>query len=457
MSESSSGHALWRDWFFDYGVFGSEGLCLVDGFFRGQKVFNKLCLPVIRVKYAKDEDWTGVTSVIGTGCGPYNDQITWDTEDFGENLNPISGPHHLVKLQCAGGPRYICTQEEITSSGVPNFRLSVYARIGAYHIVQSWTLDNEGGIRARVFSKGLSCNVDHHHHPYWRFDFALGSREVQRVEVFHRPDNGGDKLADIVTEGRVINSVFGRMLEYRITSVAHPEIGQIERPARVSIFPPDLNDTLGIVGPDTFSSVDGYVRKFRPEEDAPWPQPPHRDIAFPVHEPCVDSDIVFWSVCHLSHHADEGKHHWHSVGPDLVFTPMIRGALPPETFRKVTVKSSFGVKDFRVGKDLWKHKDFSDQVFVNPDASTAEVVRKVSRGDVTAELVVRCTWNIDSSISVEFTARLFDELEKVAEISQHFNVLRDTAMSWNGIHLVDHHWGDPDTADINFTVENMQQ
>jgi hypothetical protein len=172
----------------------------------------------------------------------------------------------------------------------------------------------------------------------------------------------------------------------------------------------------------------------------------------------VDSDIVFWSVCHLSHHADEGKHHWHSVGPDLVFTPMIRGALPPETFRQVTVTGKISVKDFKLAdSDLWKHEDFTEQVLLNPDAANAEVVRKVSRGDVTAELVVRATWNLDSSIGVQFTARLFDELEKVAEISQHFNVLRDTAMSWNGIHLVDYHAGDPDTADINFTVENLQQ
>lgn len=59
MGESSNGHKKWGDWFFDYGVFGKEGLCLVNGFFRGQRMFNKLSLPVIRVKYLVDEFWGG--------------------------------------------------------------------------------------------------------------------------------------------------------------------------------------------------------------------------------------------------------------------------------------------------------------------------------------------------------------------------------------------------------------
>ena len=62
MSETSNGHQKWGDWFFDYGVFGTEGLCLVDEFFRGHRMFNKLSLPVIRVKYLIDEFWGGVSA-----------------------------------------------------------------------------------------------------------------------------------------------------------------------------------------------------------------------------------------------------------------------------------------------------------------------------------------------------------------------------------------------------------
>ena len=91
MGETSNGHQKWKDWFFDYGVFGDEGLSLVDGYFRGQRMFNKLSLPVIRVKYLLDEQWGGITAYFGIACGPYNDKIFWDTEDFLETLNPIIG------------------------------------------------------------------------------------------------------------------------------------------------------------------------------------------------------------------------------------------------------------------------------------------------------------------------------------------------------------------------------
>jgi hypothetical protein len=68
MSEASSGHLKWNDWALDYGVFGTQGLSLINGVFRGQRMFNKLSLPVIRVKYTKDEYGPrGVSSVIGDG------------------------------------------------------------------------------------------------------------------------------------------------------------------------------------------------------------------------------------------------------------------------------------------------------------------------------------------------------------------------------------------------------
>ncbi|MEV8033006.1 hypothetical protein [Streptomyces sp. NPDC086182] len=458
MGETSNGHVQWKDWFFDYGVFGTEGLSLIDGYFRGQKMFNKMSLPVIRVKYVKDETWGGLSSVpggsavVGEGCGPYNDQITWDTKDFGEDLNPIRGPHHLIEVNCPGGDRYIC-REEVILGGVPNLRMSIYARIGAYHIVQSWLLDNDGWIRPRIFSKGLSCNLDHWHHPYWRFDFALGTPETHRVAVNQQ---GGTKIADITKEGRLVNADFSQSPEYRITSTQAPDIGTIERPAEARVIPPKLNDAEGIVGPTVFSSLDGYVRKYRAEEDESWPYAEAQEMAFAVHDSCVDADIVFWSVCHLFHQASEGKDHWNSVGPDVLFRPLLLAALPPEAMRIVEVKGTIAVKDFGVVKDHWQHSNFYDQVLVNPAARDCEYVTKAQVGDVTAELIVHLTWNLDSSVNVHLTGRLFDELERVAEAKSQFNVLRDSGASGAGMHLVDYHAGDPDTADISLDIYNAE-
>src|SRR5262249_19816855 len=137
------------------------------------------------------------------GCGPYNDQIMWDPVDFGEDLNPISGPHHLVKISNCGDS-YVCVRST-TFDNKTWLELGVYARIGAYHIYQSWYLNDDGVILPRVFSKGLSCNLNHWHHPYWRFDFDLDGESNQRVNVFD-----GTQLRGFVSlEGKFSNSLFG--------------------------------------------------------------------------------------------------------------------------------------------------------------------------------------------------------------------------------------------------------
>ena len=457
MSETSNGHQKWGDWFFDYGVFGTEGLCLVDEFPRPPDV-----------QQAQLAGYPGEVSdrrILGRGvsglpwrvaCGPYNDQITWDLEDFGENLNPISGPHHLKKLVTPEGDRYIAIQP-LVINGILHLQLAVYARIGAYRIMQTWRLNNDGLIKARVFSKGLSCNLDHWHHPYWRLDFALGSPATHRVAVFHK---NGPEITTINNECPVVNVSFSSPHpEYVITSTQpRPNVGRIESPAQAIVTPPQINHHEGIVEPTTFSPYDGYVRIFRPEEDRSWPHAAKDDIHFTVHEPCSDKDIVFWSICHLHHHASEGEDHWHEVGPDILFKPMLVADVPPEYLRVIDIIGELHVKNFKlVGKDQWKHSTFAEQILVNPNVPSGEVVSKLGAGDVTGELILRITWNSDASVNLQFTANLFDEAERVARVEGQFNVFRDTVVKWGGIHLVDHHGGDPDTADMSFEVSNVQQ
>jgi len=82
---------------------------------------------------------------------------------------------------------------------------------------------------------------------------------------------------------------------------------------------------------------------------------------------------------------------------------------------------------------------------------------QVVAGDVTGLVRIRVTWNPDSSVNVSFTARLLDNNSVVAEKKGQFNVLRDAHGSWSGIHLVDYHTLDPDSAEISFEIENGQQ
>jgi hypothetical protein len=440
MNESPEGRVVWKSWSFGYMVAGREGLSLFDGFFQGRRVFNKLSLPVIRVKYVKDEVF--LSSVWGTACGPYNDQITWDPVDFGEDLNPIAGPHHLVRISDCGD-RYICIRET-THDGPPRLELGVYARIGAYHIFQAWLLLDTGELLPLVFSKGLSCNLDHHHHPHWRFDFDLDGANNQRVNVF---GGGGTRhLGFMRTEGALRNDPNGGTVF---------NVEGLTSGMKAWIIPPALDPTKGIVGPTPFCSIDGFVRIFRESEDRDWPHKPNEEMGFAIHGPCDRSNIVFWSVCHLEHHADEGKDHWHFVGPTIKFEIPPPPPPPPGSVRRVRIRGKMHIKDFvLIGTDNWGHFDFDETRILQPAGPHGEVFVERSVHDVMARLLIKLDLRPNNVVAINASAKLFDEGEEVAAGERLEAVGPDRTFNVTGIHLRDHHSGDPDTADMEFTVEN---
>lgn len=435
--EPSGGHWVWHEWIFDYQVLGTEGLSLLNGYFKGRRAFAKMSLPVIRVKYTSDESWP-FDPFLDTGCGPYNDQITWDPVDFGEDLNFFSGPHHLVEISNCND-RYICIKE-IDFNGERALEVGVYARIGAYHIYQAWYLLRSGALYPRVWSKGLSCNLDHWHHPYWRFDFNLDGPGNHRVNCFQ-----GVNFAGFVTlEGKFYAHQFSHYLVENLSTTS-----------QVTIQPPPLDDDAGIVGPDWFSDLDVYVRKFRPEEDRSWPHAPDHDIGFPVHENPDGQNVVFWSVCHLFHRADEGEDHWHSVGPSLHFhTP--RELHPPRAYRKIRLWGIMHLKDFRaVGKDKWSHPTFDEVVTIDPGGSHGEFLISKYVGDIRADLHVVMDLQADLSVETTVVGRLVDEDEEVAVKTMTRNLLMDGGLKGYA-HLTDSHWGDPDKVNIDFEMTNFQ-
>ncbi|MFC4464654.1 hypothetical protein ACFPH6_08805 [Streptomyces xiangluensis] len=448
MAEQPDGHVPWGNWAFDYAVAGRQGLSLANGYFRGRRIFNKLSLPVIRVKYVNDEQFFGATSRLGTGCGPYNDQITWDPINFGEDLNPISGPHHLMPMTSDG--KYILNEEtELEGSQATWLELAVYARIGAYHIKQAWYLNQYGMILPRVFSKGLSCNLDHWHHPYWRFDFDLDGPANQQVNVFG--SNGSEFLGVVTKEGRLLDDPAGGT-RY---NVENKQTG-----LKAWVLPRPLDATTGTVGPTPpFCSVDGYVRKFRQEEDVEWPHRPEHEIGFDVHELCSDADdIVLWNVAHLHHHAHEGADHWHEAGPDIwVEVPPAPEPLP-ESRRAIDVSGRIDIKDFKAFEaDVWGHFNFHEMALVEPFSPHGEVfVRKGVVGDMTANLIVRIDLQPDNAVAVSVVGELYDEQERVARAEGNFHVAAGATHAGARIHLVDHHVLDPDTADMVFDVKNDQ-
>ena len=167
-------------WSLDWEVKDDTGLALRNVVFDHEKVLAKASMPVVRVKYDKERHWWNPFSLGGsreaTGrCGPFQDRLSWT------NIIPI--------VDC--GDQKVCVQT-YQHNGVKWLELGVYARIGEYHIYQVWYLSQDGEIHPIAHSRGLSCNTNHVHHPYWRLDFDIDGNGLDQVFRYdmNAPDTG---------------------------------------------------------------------------------------------------------------------------------------------------------------------------------------------------------------------------------------------------------------------------
>ena len=288
MPNVQTGHKDWLNWSFDWDVPDSEGLTLRDGFFKGVQVFYKFSLPVIRVKYLRDEGL--LSDLAGGGAGPFADQISWK----------LGGDHGLQKAP-ENNKEYIGLIEH--DFGVLGLwlKVAVYARIGAYHIKQEWWLSERGVILPRVWSKGLFINLNHTHHPYWRLDFDVDGHGNNRVYV---KDNETWHVYNSESNDRKQN--YGKPQWYVENTQSQKGVWII----------PGLSDGH----PDEFSQNDVAIRLYHEsEEQNPWRWGTHGlGLLHPKAEPLTDSsDIVFWYIAHLFHDASDKGNVFHSAGPAI--------------------------------------------------------------------------------------------------------------------------------------------
>ena len=139
----------WGRWSFDYEVRDNTGLALRNVTCDGELVLGKASMPVLRVKYVKERIW----------WNPF----TW----FGSRAD--SGRCGHSRIDCVGRTwspsSTVATIQSVFESSTLNgtkwLELGIYARIGKYHIYQSWHLSDDGELRPIVQSRGLSCNTDH--------------------------------------------------------------------------------------------------------------------------------------------------------------------------------------------------------------------------------------------------------------------------------------------------------
>ena len=302
MPNDRTGHVRWGSWDFDYAVAGFEGLSLLNATYRGRAAIGKFSMPVIRVKYLVNGGALDWRRPLGKGAGPYADRIRWK----------LGGDYGLQKISNRNN-EYVGIQAYLMN-GVQWLELSIYARIGAYHLCQCWQLSEDGWVAPRIWSKGLTINMDHWHHPYWRLDFDIDGPDNNLVHVrnfgqwssYPREANdvkNGDPRAE--TAWYVRNEVTNQ--------------GAFVIPG----------DSDGVA--DGFSKIDMGVRRFNLDEEShpwrykasPWGswdwQFDTGGLQFLNNESVDKTDVVFWYVSHMTHHASDGNDHWHSSGPWIKF------------------------------------------------------------------------------------------------------------------------------------------
>jgi hypothetical protein len=315
MPNTKSGHIQWGSWDFDYDVSGFEGLSLLNGTYRGRSAIGKFSMPVIRVRYLVDGGALDWRRPLGKGAGPYADRLWWK----------LGGDHGLQKISNMGD-QYVGVMSSVRDGG-QWLELGIYGRIGAYHLYHCWHLSEDGWIMPRIWSKGLTSNMDHWHHPYWRFDFDIDGTDNHRVHVrnfgawrFYTRESNDVKNAD----PRANTAWFVRNEQTNQGAFVIPGDGD------------------GVA--DGFSRIDMGVRRYNRDEElhpwryqkSPWGswdwQFDTGGLQFLNNESVDRTDVVFWYVSHMFHRAQEGKDHWHSSGPWIKFHYDAPPARPAQDF-----------------------------------------------------------------------------------------------------------------------------
>lgn len=284
-------HRDWQDWSFDYQVGGRlDGLSLTKVKYKGVDILARASLPVMTVFYDNDV------------CGPYADRL-------GGDLTPISWANNdIVVLR------------EFTQSGRQWLEIGIQDTIGNYVIYQSWYLSADGIIDGHIFSKGLQCNIDHIHYPYWRMDFDLAGTENDQLRKFVGSDwqTVSTESDDNVTSAnshrwQVRDTVTGDSVSIEFGSAGWSSVD-------------------GTVSPiDSFENNLIFGRRFKSSEDTGWTYGPHSEVPYKDGESIDAEDIVVWYKGYMPHLASEGQNLWHSTGARFIVNLADSGGNEPPT------------------------------------------------------------------------------------------------------------------------------
>lgn len=271
-------HRDWQEWSFDYQVSGDfDGLSLTNVKYKGVDILNKASLPVMRVFYDNDV------------CGPYADRM-------GGNLTPISWANNNV-----------LALREFTQSGRQWLELGIQDTIGNYVIYQAWYLSADGVLDGHIFSKGLQCNVDHVHYPYWRMDFDLAGDQNDQIRRFV---NGNWQTISTESNESVTTADNHR---WQIRDTVTGDSVDIEFGSA------GWDNIDGTVSPvDSFNNNRIFGRRYKSSEDEGWRYGAQSEVPHDNNENISSQDILLWYKGYLPHDASEGQDLWHSTGVRFV-------------------------------------------------------------------------------------------------------------------------------------------
>jgi hypothetical protein len=289
LAAPDAGNVTWGDWRFSYevGDGNEEGLVLKNVRWKDTKVLHKASLPVVRVKYRGSGD------SIGSGCGPWADQIDWGAIEKHD-----AAPTRVIKRIWGN-----------------HLEMAVYAEIGGYYLWQSYIFRvGDAAVFAKLYSAGWSCGQsghkkDHKHHPYWRLDFDVDG--VNNVVRQHSRQSASGPVSNAIfnTEGSSKRDATQASMWWTVRNPGTSRFVTVETPDN------ERSDPAG--GPwFEFSRYDASVRKYKGEEDEGWTFGAKGNLGYanPAQSVQNGADIVLWPIGHLSHiwsAADEADPHWH--------------------------------------------------------------------------------------------------------------------------------------------------
>ncbi len=263
----------WNGWKFDYSTSdNSSGLVLTDVYYNDKQILAKASMPVMRVQYDNDV------------CGPYADILS-------------SG---VLRAATQGAPEAACNNKALcertfTLNGENILEIGSNWQIGEYQIYQTYYFSDQGYVDARVYSRGLQCQINHSHHAHWMLDFDIEGSENDRI---------------VLPDGSIPNREFNDLK----SNSAFWTIEDSASGNSVTLTPSD-DDGLA----NSFAQSDFAARAYRSSEVGRWQLGARGDIGeyYMNNENINSADNVVWYVSHLPHAASEGSSLWHASGPRI--------------------------------------------------------------------------------------------------------------------------------------------